>query len=112
MGHFFPKATYIIGIGPGGGGGGGGGTLILSCIHRFGTFFGLKLLNLNIFRVFRTMNIFGGFQNNEYFWGSSQNLAIFRGHSYAFWGLFLRSRFRMGDVFSVAKISNIFWGWL
>ena len=58
------------------------------------------------------MNIFGGFHNNVYFLGSSQNLAIFRGHFYAFLGLFLRSRYRMGDVFSAAKISNIFWGWL
>ena len=34
--------------------------------------------------------------------GSSQNWTIFRGHFYAFEGLFLRSRFRMGDIF---------WGW-
>ena len=51
--------------------------------------FGLKILNFNIF---------GGFQENEYFWvmkilkifffgwggGSSQNLTISRGHLYAF----------------------------
>ena len=53
------------------GGGGGGGTLIFSYI--FGPFFGVQ----NFF------NIFGGFQQNEYFWryenfvdihlGSSQN---------------------------------------
>ena len=34
---------------------------------------------------------------------------IFRGHFYAFNGLFLRSRYRMGNIFGVAKISNIFW---
>ena len=40
-------------------------------------------------------------------WGSSQSRTIFRGHFYAFYGLFLRSRYRMGDIFGVAKISNI-----
>ena len=89
-----------------------GGTLILSCIHRFGTFFGLKLLNLNILEVFRTMNILGFFQNNEYFWGSSQNSAIFRGHFYAFLGLFLRSRYRMGDVLRLLKFQIFFGGGL
>ena len=36
----------------------------------------------------------------DIFWGSSQNWTIFRGHFYAFKGLFLRSRYRMGDIFS------------
>ena len=40
--------------------------------------------------------------------GSSQNWTIFRDHFYAFLGLFLRSRYRIGDIFLVAKISNIF----
>ena len=44
--------------------------------------------------------------------GSSQNWVIFRGHFYAFKDIFLRSRYRMGDIFVVAKISNIFWGCL
>ena len=46
-----------------------------------------------------------------FFWGggSSQNWAIFRGSFYAFKGLFLRSRYRIWDIFGVAKISNIFW---
>ena len=43
----------------GGGGGGGGGTLIFSYIRRLGSFFGVKILNFNIF---------GGFQKNIYFW--------------------------------------------
>ena len=60
---------------------------------------------------------FLGFQKNEYFWGyedfvdiflgSSQNWTIFRGHFYAFYGLFFRSRHRMGILFWVTKISNI-----
>ena len=44
--------------------------------------------------------------------GSSQNWTIFRGHFYAFWGLFLRSWYRMGIFFWVAKISNNFLGCL
>ena len=65
---------------------------------------------------------FWGFQNNHYFWGtkknvdisggSSQNWNIFKGHFYAFYGLFLRLRYRMGIFVWVAKISNIFLGWL
>ena len=33
-----------------------------------------------------------------------------RGHFYAFYGLFLRSMYRMGMFFGAAKVSNIFWG--
>ena len=65
-------------------------------------------------------NLFGGFQKNKYFWGM-KILWIFLGghhkiglylwgHFYAFWGLFLRSRYRIRDIFWVAKISNIVWG--
>ena len=44
------------------GGGGGGGTLIFSHIRRLGPFFwGVKILNFNIFGVFRKMNIFWGY---------------------------------------------------
>ena len=72
-------------------------------------------------------NIFWGFQKKDYFWGMiflwifflrggggrggglSRNWAIFRVHFYAFYGLFVRSRYRMGVFLGVAKISNIFW---
>ena len=84
---------------PAGGGGGGGGG-VLSYIHRLGPFFGVKILNFNICL---------GFQNNKYFlgmkilWifflGSSPNPTIFRGHFYAFQGIFFRSWHRMGDIF-------------
>ena len=37
---------------------GGGGTLIFSHIRRLGLFLGFKILNFNIFGVFRKMNIF------------------------------------------------------
>ena len=48
----------------------------------------------------------------DIFLGSSQNWTIFRGHFYAFYGLFLRSSYRIGDIFWVAKISNICLGCL
>ena len=41
---------------------------------------------------------------------SSQNWTIFRGHFYTFLGSFLRSTYRMRDIFWVAKISTIFLG--
>ena len=41
-------------------------------------------------------------------WGSSQNWTLFSGHFYEFYGLFLRPKYRMGGIFGVAKISNIF----
>ena len=40
--------------------------------------------------------------------GSSQNRIVFRGHFYAFWGLFLRSRRGMRVFLGVAKISILF----
>ena len=46
----------------------------------------------------------------DIFLGSSQNWTILRGHFYAFKGLFLRSRYRMGVFFGVAKIQIFFWG--
>ena len=62
-----------------------GGTLIFSYMRRLGPFFGVKILNFNIF---------WGFQKNKYFLGcedfvviflgSSQNWTIFWGHFYAF----------------------------
>ena len=48
--------------------------------------------------VFRKNNIFLGMKILLIFLGSSQNWSIFRGHFYAFFGLFLRSMYRMGDI--------------
>ena len=76
-----------------------------------------KILNFNIFFFFFFFFFFfwggggGGGSENEYFlgyedfvifffWGgSSQNWIIFRAHFYAFYGLFLRSMYKMGDIF-------------
>ena len=73
-----------------------------------------------MFRILN-LNILEGFQKNEYilgyedfvdiiFGGSSQNWTGFGGHFYAIYGLFLRSMYRMGIYFVVAKISIIFLG--
>ena len=37
-----------------------GRTLIISCISRLGSFLGFKILNVNIFGVFRKINMFWG----------------------------------------------------
>ena len=59
------------------------------------------------------MNIFWGYEDfADIFGGSSQIWTVFRGHFYAFYGLFIRSRYRMVDIFWVAKMSNIFLGCL
>ena len=78
----------------------GEGTLIFSYMRRLGHVLGFKILNFNIFGGFRKMNIFGGYEDFvDIFWGSSQIWTIFRGRFYVFWGLFLRSRNRIGCIF-------------
>ena len=57
----------------GGGGGGGGSTLIFSYIRRRGYFFGVQNFEVQFFRVFRKMNIFGYEDFVDIFRGSSQN---------------------------------------
>ena len=50
--------------------GGGGGTLIFSYIRRLRSFFGFKILNFNIFGVFRKMIFFWGYNDLvDIFWG-------------------------------------------
>ena len=44
----------------------------------------------------------------DIFLGVITNWTIFRGHFYAFCGLFLRSRHRMGIFFGGSKTSNTF----
>ena len=46
------------------------------------------------------------------FLGVITNWTMSRGHFYAFYGLFLRSRHRMGIFLGVSKTSNIFLGCL
>ena len=61
--------------------------------------------------VFRKINIIFVYEDiMDIFFGSSQNLTIFRGTFYAFYGLFLRSIYRMGDIFGGLLKSQIFLG--
>ena len=65
------------------------------------------------------IDIFWGFQKNKYSFGYEDFVDVFfLGHhkiglylgviSMHFFGLFLRAIYRIGDIFGVAKISNIF----
>ena len=59
------------------------------------------------------MYIFWGYEDFvDIFWGSSQNWASLRVISMHFGVFFLRSRYRIGICYWVAKISNIFLGCL
>ena len=55
---------------------------------------------------FRKMNFVLGMKILWIFFGSSQKRTSFMGYFFAFKGLFLRSKYRMGIFFGVAKISN------
>ena len=94
-------------------GGRGGGTLKFSYKRRLGLFFWVQKFEFQYFWGFQKKRIFLGYEDFvDIFFGSPQNWPIFRSHFYAFYGLFLMARYRMGDIFGVAKISNIFWGYL
>ena len=55
---------------------------------------------------------FGVWRFCGYFLGSLQNWTIFRGHFYAFKGVFLRSRYRKGDIIMGCKNFKYFLGCL
>ena len=85
---------------------GGGGTLIFSYI-----------LSLALFYMFQYFFYFF-FQKNDIFWhegfveiylGSSKKRTVLVGHFYAYYGLFLRSIYRMGKFGGLLKY-QIFWG--
>ena len=79
-------------------GGGGGG--MVPYFHTYvgaGYFFGFKILKF-IFSGFRKMKFLGYEDFVDIFGGSSQNLTIFRGHFYAFWGFF-KFKVQNGGIF-------------
>ena len=79
---------------------GEGGTVIFPCIHRLGLFLGVQNFEFQYFWGFQKNKIFLGHEDFlDIYWVSSQNWTIFRGHFYAFYGLFLSSRYRIGDIF-------------
>ena len=75
-------------------------------------FLGFKIW-ISIFWVFfKKMKILGVWRCVDIFWRSTQNWTSFRNNFYAFYGLFLGQGTELGIIFWVAKISNIFWGWM
>ena len=68
------------------GGGGGGGGSDISYIRRLGSFFGVQNFEFQYLLGFsEKIHIFWGMKILWiFFWGSSQNWTIFRGHFYAF----------------------------
>ena len=88
----------------------GGGTLIFSHIRRLGLFFLFKILNFNIFGVFRKMNIFLDMKILRiFFGGSSQNWASFRVISMHF-RVFLKVKgTELGYFFGLLKFQIFFW---
>ena len=74
-------------------------------------------MNFIILGVFRKMNIFLWYEDSVDIGGGggggvpSQKLTGFRGHFYAFQGLFLRSMYRMGIFYGVAKKFKYFIGY-
>ena len=70
-----------------------------SIFCRLGSFFGVQNFEFQYFLGFSEKKIFFGMEELWIFFGSSHNWTIFRVHFYAFFGLFLRSRYRMGDIF-------------
>ena len=86
---------------------------IFSYKRRLGSFFGVQ--NFNILFYFRKIYFFffggggGGREDFVGFLGFITNWTIFRGHFYAFKGLFLRSRYRMGDIFRLLNFNIFLW---
>ena len=67
---------------------------------RLGSFFGVQNFEFQYFLGFQKNKNFLGMNILWiFFFGSPQNWTIFRGRFYAFYGIFLRSRYRMGDIF-------------
>ena len=80
--HVFVSFLSVSWVGPTGW---GGGTLKFLYIRRLGLFFGVQSFEFQYFFVFRKTNIFLRYEDFvDIFWGSPQNLPIFRGHFYAF----------------------------
>ena len=73
---------------------------------------GSKILNFNIFWVFRKKKYLLGYEDFvEVFLGSSQNWTI-RGYFYAFLGLFLRSLYKLGIFLGLLKFQKKKLGYL
>ena len=80
---------------------GGGDTLIFSYIRRLGSFLGVQNFEFQYFWEFPKKKYFLGYEDVDFFGGSSQNWTIFSGHFFRILGSFLK-----------AKVQNrgYFWG--
>ena len=93
------------------GGGGGGYSEIFHTYVGSGYFLGFKILNFNIFWGFQKNEYFLGVWNFcGYFLGGHHKIGLVWGSFLCILGSFLRSRYRIGIFFGVAKIPNIFGG--
>ena len=98
----------------------GGGGRVLRYFHTYvgsGYFWGFKILNFNIFWVFRKMKIVWGMKILWlFFWGGggggNHKNGLVWGSFLCILGSFLRSSYRFWIFLGVAKISNIFLGCL
>ena len=93
-------------------GGGGGGTLIFSHILGPGYFLGFKILNFNIFGGFWEKCIFwggGGVEDFVDIFGGHHKIGLVWGSFLCISGYFLKSRYRIGIYFLVAKFQIFFW---
>ena len=92
-------------------GGGGGGTLIFSHMRRLGIFFGVQKIWISIFfGVFRKMNFWGVWRFCGYFLGGHLKIDLVLRPFLCILGSFLRSKYRIGIFFGVAKIPKFFRG--
>ena len=82
---------------------GGGYSDIFTKRRLWPFFWGFKILNLNIFRGFRKMNVFGGMKILWIFFGGLV-LGVISVH----FRVFHEVNVQNGDIFGVVKISNIF----
>ena len=89
--------------------GGGGGYSDISYIGRLTPLFGDQNFEFQYFwGVSEKMNIFEGMKILWIFLGGHHKIGLYLGVI----SMFFRSRYRMGNIFGGAKISNIFLGCL
>ena len=96
-----------------GGGGGGGGTLIFHTYVGSGHFWWVQNFEFQYFWAFQKNKYVLGYEDFvDIFLRLLQNWTIFRGHFYAFYGLFLRSRYKIADIVLGLLKFQIFFGML
>ena len=84
--------------------------MIFSYVRKLGLiFWGSKFLNFDIFGFFQKNEYSFGYEDFvDVFFGGHHKIGLYLGVISMHFRVFLRSRYRIGDIFGVAKISNIF----